>query len=113
MIRLTRRVRVRTELAMLPPPTAQCPIVFGGLLVAEIGGFLLQLVEQWPVVTGVGVQSPGDDMHSEAAALKCVYLPVMRLDPTGKGRKRWKTCWKRALQAFNVAFDGRLSIAHN
>ncbi|WP_443033149.1 IS256 family transposase [Streptomyces sp. A1-5] len=49
---------------------------------------------------------------SEAAALKCVYLAVMSLDPTGKGRKRWTSRWKRALQAFDITFDGRLSAAH-
>ena len=26
---------------------------------------------------------------TEAAALKCVYMALMSLDPTGKGRKRW------------------------
>ncbi|MFJ3840583.1 IS256 family transposase [Streptomyces sp. NPDC090054] len=46
---------------------------------------------------------------SENAALKCVYLAVMSLDPTGAGRKRWTTRWKRALQAFDIAFDGRLT----
>ncbi|WP_042390251.1 IS256 family transposase [Streptacidiphilus melanogenes] len=47
---------------------------------------------------------------NEAAALKCVYLAVMSLDPTGQGRKRWTMRWKPALQAFDIAFDGRLSI---
>jgi transposase-like protein len=46
---------------------------------------------------------------TEAAALKCVYMAVMSLDPTGAGRKRWITRWKPALQAFDIAFDGRLS----
>ncbi|MFI1184660.1 IS256 family transposase, partial [Streptomyces sp. NPDC020799] len=46
---------------------------------------------------------------SENAALKCVYLAVMSLDPTGTGRKRWTSRWKRALQAFDIAFDGRLT----
>ena len=46
---------------------------------------------------------------TEAAALKCVYMAVMSLDPTGAGRKRWITPWKPALQAFDIAFDGRLS----
>lgn len=46
---------------------------------------------------------------TEAAALKCVYLAVMSLDPSGTGQKRWTTRWKRALQAFDIAFDGRLS----
>ena len=39
------------------------------------------------------------------AALKCVYLAVMALDPTGRGQRRWITRWKPALNAF----DGRLS----
>lgn len=47
---------------------------------------------------------------NEAAALKCVYLAVMSLDPTGQGRKRWTMRWKPALQAFDIAFDGRLSV---
>ena len=38
---------------------------------------------------------------TENAALKCIYLAVMSLDPTGTGRKRWTTRWKRALQAFD------------
>ncbi|MEV6057853.1 transposase, partial [Streptomyces sp. NPDC052107] len=45
-----------------------------------------------------------------AAALKCVYLAIMSLDPTGQGRKRRTMRWKPALQAFDIAFDGRLSI---
>ncbi len=47
---------------------------------------------------------------NEAAALKCVYMAVMSLDPTGQGRKRWTMRWKPALQAFDITFDGRLSI---
>jgi transposase-like protein len=31
---------------------------------------------------------------NEQAALKCVYLALMSLDPTGKGRKRWTQRWK-------------------
>jgi transposase-like protein len=46
---------------------------------------------------------------NEQAALKCVYLAVMALDPTGRGTKRWITRWKPALNAFDLAFDGRLS----
>ncbi|MFV2086483.1 hypothetical protein ACFHWT_18625, partial [Micromonospora sp. LOL_021] len=46
--------------------------------------------------------------ESEQAALKCVYLAVMSLDPTGTGRKRWAIRWKAALNAFEIAFDGRL-----
>ncbi|MDX3066470.1 IS256 family transposase [Streptomyces sp. ND04-05B] len=47
---------------------------------------------------------------NEAAALKCVYMAVMSLDPTGQGRKRWTMRWKSALHAFDIAFDGRLSV---
>jgi Transposase, Mutator family len=44
---------------------------------------------------------------AENAALKCCYLAVMSLDPTGTGRKRWTSRWKRTLQAFDIAFNGR------
>jgi putative transposase len=50
---------------------------------------------------------------TEQAALKCVYLAVMSLDPTGKGRKRWSNRWKAALNAFEITFDGRLSAGRN
>lgn len=46
---------------------------------------------------------------NEAAALKCVYLAIMSLDPTGQGRKRWMMRWKPALNAFEMTFDGRLA----
>jgi putative transposase len=46
---------------------------------------------------------------TEQAALKCIYLAVMALDPTGRGQKRWITRWKPALNAFDITFDGRLS----
>lgn len=46
---------------------------------------------------------------TEQAALKCVYLAVMALDPTGQGRARWTQRWKGALNAFDIAFNGRLS----
>jgi transposase-like protein len=48
---------------------------------------------------------------TEQAALKCVYLALMSLDPTGTGRKRWSARWKKALNAFDITFDGRLSAA--
>ena len=43
------------------------------------------------------------------AALKCLYLAIRSLDPTGRGRKRWTNRWKAALNAFDITFDGRLS----
>ncbi len=46
---------------------------------------------------------------TEQAALKCLYLAIMSLDPTGKGRKRWTNRWKAALNAFDITFDGRLT----
>jgi putative transposase len=46
---------------------------------------------------------------TEQAALKCVYLAIMGIDPTGKGRKRWVNRWKAPLNAFELAFPGRLT----
>ena len=46
---------------------------------------------------------------TEQAALKCVYLALMSLDPTGTGKKRWSNRWKAALNAFEMTFDGRLA----
>jgi putative transposase len=50
---------------------------------------------------------------TEQAALKCLYLALMGLDPTGKGRGRWTMRWKAALNAFDLTFDGRLSTGQN
>ena len=46
---------------------------------------------------------------SEQSALKVLYLTICSLDPTGKGRARWSNRWKAALNAFDIAFDGRIS----
>ncbi len=46
---------------------------------------------------------------TEQAALKGVCMAVMSLDPTGAGRKRWTMRWKGAMNAFDLAFDGRLT----
>jgi transposase-like protein len=45
--------------------------------------------------------------------LKCLYLVTRSLDPTGKGRKRWVTRWKPALNAFAINFPGRLDPAED
>jgi len=45
---------------------------------------------------------------NEQAAMKCLYLVVRSLDPTGRGAERWMNRWKPALNAFAVTFDGRL-----
>ena len=50
---------------------------------------------------------------NEQAALKCVYMAIMAMDPTGQARKRWATRWKAALNAFDITFDGRLSAGRN
>lgn len=36
---------------------------------------------------------------TEQAALKCLYLVIRSLDPTGQGRARWTMRWKPALNA--------------
>jgi transposase-like protein len=50
---------------------------------------------------------------NELAALKRVHLAVMSLDPTVQGRARWTRRWKAALNAFDITFNGRLSIRDN
>jgi putative transposase len=45
---------------------------------------------------------------NEQAALKCLYLTIISLDPTGTGRQRWTNRWKAALNAFAIAFEGRI-----
>ncbi len=45
---------------------------------------------------------------NDTAALKCLYLVTRALDPTGKGRARWAMRWKPALNAFAIAFEGRI-----
>jgi len=50
---------------------------------------------------------------NDQAALKCLYLTVRSLDPTGKGRKRWITRWKAPLNAFAITFEGRIFPTNN
>ena len=48
---------------------------------------------------------------NEAAALKCLYLAIMGLDPTGQGRRRWTAdhlAYWHALVARAVCASGRL-----
>jgi transposase-like protein len=46
---------------------------------------------------------------TDQAAMKCLYLALMSLDPTGTGRQRWTNRWKAALNAFDITFDGRIT----
>lgn len=46
---------------------------------------------------------------NDAAALKCLYLVTRSLDPTGRGRARWVTRGKPALDAFAITFEGRIN----
>lgn len=45
--------------------------------------------------------------------MTCLYMALMSLDPTGRGRGRWTMRWKAALNAFDIAFEGRLSLARH
>ncbi|MBW3093750.1 IS256 family transposase [Bifidobacterium sp. 82T10] len=49
----------------------------------------------------------------ERAALKCLYLTVRSLDPTGKGQVRWTARWKPALNAFAITFADRWPASEN
>jgi hypothetical protein len=63
-------------------------------------------IESITVMPGSGGPStPAATSHqlpTEQAALKCLYLAIMSLDPTGKGRQRWTNRWKAALNAFDI-----------
>jgi transposase-like protein len=50
---------------------------------------------------------------NEQAAVKCLYLTVRSLDPTGRGRARWITRWKAALNAFAITFEDRIDFNNN
>jgi transposase-like protein len=50
---------------------------------------------------------------TEQAAMKCLYLAVRSLDPTGRGQQRWSNRWKPALNAFAITFEGRIEHAVN
>ncbi len=43
---------------------------------------------------------------NEQAALKCVCMAIMSLNPTGNGQGCWTRRWKTALNAFDITFDG-------
>ena len=47
---------------------------------------------------------------NDQSAMKCLYLVTRSLDPTGRGRARWVVRWKAALNAFAIAFAGRLDL---
>jgi transposase-like protein len=46
--------------------------------------------------------------NSYQYASKRLYLAILSLDPTGTARQRWSNKWKGALNAFEIAFHGRL-----
>ena len=50
---------------------------------------------------------------TEQAAMKCLYLAVRSLDPTGRGQRRWINRWKPALNAFAITFEGRIDLNNN
>jgi hypothetical protein len=44
---------------------------------------------------------------ARTATVSSLYLALMGLDPTGRGRGRWVIRWKAALNAFDITFDGQ------
>ena len=50
---------------------------------------------------------------NEQAALKCLYLTIRSLDPTGRGAHRWMNRWRPALNAFAITFGDRLFTTNN
>ena len=64
-----------------------------------------------PVRLGRRLQ-PGPPMarlpaRPEQAALQCLYLAIISLDPTGRGRQRWLNRWMAALNDFHSRSAGR------
>src|ERR1700761_3849582 len=51
-----------------------------------------------PVSNGLRSLGPNKGTNVDQAALKCVYLAIMSIDPTGKGRKRWSQPMESAAQ---------------
>lgn len=49
---------------------------------------------------------------TETAALKCVYLALMSLDPTGRDRQRWMNRWKPALNAVRPSSPRSLNCSN-
>ena len=50
---------------------------------------------------------------NEQAAVKRLYLTIRSLDPTGRGRGRWVTRWKAALNAFAITFENSVNLNNN
>jgi len=48
-------------------------------------------ITQFPLPAGLNARG---HFPTEQAALKCLYLTTMSLDPTGAGRKRWTNRWR-------------------
>lgn len=57
-------------------------------------------------------KAPGH-FPNKQTALKCVYMAIMPLDPTGKGRARWTMHWKTALNASDNTFDNTFDDRHS
>jgi hypothetical protein len=81
------------------------PIVSGRLAHARASTTLNVYAHAVP--TGRAVRARGH-FPSDQAALKCLYLTLRSLDPTGRGRQRWAIRWKPALNAFALMFEGRI-----
>lgn len=91
-----------------------------GLQLTGEGGLLQQLTKrvlesalEGEITDHVGYVRARGHFPNEAAALKCIYMALMSLDPTGKGRKRWTMRWKAPLNAFQIAFEGCLTPSNN
>lgn len=52
-------------------------------------------------------------LPTDQAASKCLYLVTRSLDPPGRGKARWVTRWKPALNAFAITIERRLELDQN
>jgi putative transposase len=53
------------------------------------------------------------NVPTERAALRCLYMAPMGLDPRDAASAGGPTRWKAALNVFDIAFEGRLSAGRS
>lgn len=70
---------------------------------------LLVVVGVGRVVEGCGEQGSWEQVQERRRGAGAPDRP----EPSGQGRKRWTMRWKAPLNAFQIAFDGRLTPTGN
>nr|WP_236076364.1 hypothetical protein [Streptomyces coffeae] len=69
--------------------------------VDQVGDRLVQSRDGEVPVRGQRQLVPARPGDVPGGLVKCIYMALMSLDPTSKGRKRWTMRWKAPLNAFH------------